>query len=32
MALALYFLSDPALGVTEMKNVVKPGGIISAYG
>ena len=32
MALALYFLQDPALGVAEMKRVVKPGGIISAYG
>ena len=31
MALVLYFLPDPALGMTEMKRVVKPGGIIATY-
>ena len=31
MALALYFLPDPALGENEMKRVIKPGGIIATY-
>ena len=31
MALVLYFLPNPALGVNEMKRVVKPGGIIATY-
>ena len=31
MALVLYFLPDPAIGVNEMKRVVKPGGIIATY-
>ena len=31
MALVLYFLPDPALGVNEMKRVVTPRGIIATY-
>ena len=31
MALVIFFVSDPALGVAEMKRVVRPGGTISAY-
>ena len=31
MALVLYFLPDPTLGMNEMKRVVKPGGIIATY-
>ena len=31
MALVIFFVSDPAKGVSEMRRVVRPGGSISAY-
>lgn len=31
MALVLFFVSDPSQGVSEMKRVVKKGGVVSAY-
>jgi ubiquinone/menaquinone biosynthesis C-methylase UbiE len=31
MALVLFFVPDPALGIAEMKRVVKPEGTIAAY-
>ena len=31
MALALFFVPHPFLGVVEMKRVVRPGGMIAAY-
>ena len=31
MALVLFFVPEPAVGLAEMKRVVKPGGIVSAY-
>src|SRR5258706_9631954 len=32
MPLALFFVPDPAKGVAEMARVVRPGGIVAAYG
>jgi ubiquinone/menaquinone biosynthesis C-methylase UbiE len=31
MALVIFFVPDPAAGVAEMKRVVRPGGIVTAY-
>ncbi len=31
MALVIFFVPEPAKGVAEMKRVVRPGGVISAY-
>ena len=31
MALAIFFVSDPAKGVAEMARVVRPGGIVATY-
>ena len=31
MALVLFFVSDPAKGVAEMKRVVCPGGTVASY-
>ena len=32
MALVIFFVPDPAKGVTEMARVVRPGGLVAAYG
>jgi SAM-dependent methyltransferase len=32
MALVIFFVADPAKGVAEMARVVRPGGLVSAYG
>src|SRR5262245_42651093 len=32
MALVVYFVPDPATGVAEMARVVRPGGLVVAYG
>jgi len=32
MALVIFFLPDPAKGVAEMARVVRPGGVVAAYG
>src|SRR5262245_34028600 len=32
MALVVYFVPDPAKGVAEMARVVRPGGVVAAYG
>lgn len=32
MALVIFFLPDPAKGVAEMVRVVRPGGVVAAYG
>ena len=31
MALVLFFVPEPAVGLAEMKRVVKPGGTVAAY-
>ena len=31
MALVIFFVPDPAVGLAEMKRVVKPGGTVAAY-
>ena len=31
MALVLFFVPDPEVGVKEMKRVTKPGGTVAAY-
>ena len=31
MALVLFFVPNPAVGLAEMKRVVKPGGTVAAY-